>query len=176
VEEETRFTSSQFPQEEFMTSISTSTSRYITTPVLYIAATVCLAVLLTACQSPDEKVVEAKEKVTNATQDLKEATREVRAQWQENWLTFKRDNDKDIAANERRIIELRKEVTNANTRYRATYTARIDELERGNNELRDRVNNCRDEGDERWKTFKRDTQRTMDTLKSTLSHMTIKNG
>jgi Zn-dependent M32 family carboxypeptidase len=159
-----------------MTTISRSTSREVATLMRYITASVCLAILLSACQTPEQKVVEAKEKVTDATQDLKEATREVRAQWQEDWLTFKRDNDKDIAANERRIIELRKEVTNINTRYRPTYNARIDELERGNNELRDRVNNCRDEGNERWEAFKRDTQRTMDTLKTTLSSMTIKNG
>ncbi len=159
-----------------MTTISMSTSRYITTPVMYIAATVCLAVLVSACQTPEQKVVEAKESVANANQDLKEAAREVRAQWQENWLTFKRDNDKDIAANERRIIELRKEVNDVDARYRATYSARIDELERGNNELRDRVNNCRDEGDARWEEFKKDTKRNMDDLKSLLSNLTIKNG
>jgi predicted nucleic acid-binding Zn-ribbon protein len=159
-----------------MTATSTLTSHYFTTPVKYLAAGVCLAVLLAACQTPEQKVAETKENVTNAKQDLKEANRDARAQWQEDWLAFKRDNDKDIAANERRIIDLRQQVNGADSRYRATYNARIDELERRNNELRERVNNCRDGEDEKWGEFKENTKRNMDNLKALLGNVTIKNG
>ena len=175
-EEGTWFIHTQFPEEEIVTAISTPTSHYFTTPVKYIAAVVCLAVLLAACQTPEQKVVEAKENVANANQDLKEANRDARAQWQEDWLTFKRENDKDIADNERRIIDLRQQVRGVNTRYGATYNARIDELERRNNELRDRVDNCRDEGDAKWAEFKETAKRNMDNLKLLLSNVTIKNG
>jgi uncharacterized protein involved in exopolysaccharide biosynthesis len=109
-------------------------------------------------------------------QDLKEARREVRAEWQENWLKFKRDNDKAIADNERRIIDLRKEVSGIDTRYRAKYNVRIDELEKKNNELRDRVNNYKDDGDESWEKFKKGMEHDLDDLKSSLKNTAIKNG
>jgi hypothetical protein len=91
------------------------------------------------------------------------------------WLEFKRENDTDIAENERRIIELRKQVGKANTCFRASYNARIYELERRNNELRDRTNNYRDEGDVKWAAFKRGCKRDMHNLKSLLKKTTIKN-
>ncbi len=140
-----------------------------------IATGLCLALVLAACEKPEEKVKEAKNEVAEANQDLKEATREVRAQWQEDWLKFKRDSDEEIAINERRIIQLRKEVNDIDTRYRAKYTTLIDDLERRNNERRDRVNNYKDEGDERWEQFKKDMQRETDDLKSSLGGITIKN-
>ena len=158
-----------------MSTISTSKSSHFIKAVKSIATGVCLAVLLVACQKPEEKVGNAKEKVASANQDLKEAKREARSEWQEAWLKFKRDNDSDIADNERRIMELRKEVSKVNTRYRANYTVRIDTLELRNNELRDRVNNYKDEGDAKWQEFKNDSKRDMDELKSSLKKITIKN-
>jgi hypothetical protein len=52
--------------------------------VTFIATGCCLAVLLVACQKPEEKVENARDKVANAKQDLKEASRDARAQWQED--------------------------------------------------------------------------------------------
>jgi len=158
-----------------MTTIATVKSRYFTNLVKGIATGFCLAVLLVACQQPEKKVENAKEKVADANQDLKEAKREARTEWQEAWLKFKRDNDKDVAENERRIIELRKEVNDVDARDRAKYTIRVDELERRNNDFRDRVNNTKDEGDVRWEEFKKDMKHDMDDLKSSLKTITIKN-
>ncbi len=143
--------------------------------VKFIATGFCLAILLVACQKPEAKVENAKEKIADANQDLKEAKREARAEWQENWLKFKRDNDEEIASNERRILELRKDVKDVDARYRGKYNTRIDELEHRNNDLRDRVNNYKDAGDERWEEFKKDMKRDMDDLRSSLKNVTIKN-
>jgi len=159
-----------------MNTIAASKPRYFTNSVKFIATAVCMAFLLVACQEPEQKVEDARDKVTNAKQDLKEATREARVAWQEAWLKFKGDNDTEIAANERRIIELRKDVSKLNTRYRAKYNVRIDELEKRTNELRDRVNNYKDEGDVKWEEFKKATKRDMDDLTSSLKEITIKNG
>ncbi len=145
------------------------------TLVQSVAALFCLSFLISACQKPEEKVDNAREKVADANQDLKEAKREARAEWQEDWLKFKRDNDEDIASNERRILELRKDVNDVDARYRAQYNNRIDELEHRNNELRERVNNYRDSGDERWEEFKKDMKRDMDDLHTSLKNVIVKN-
>src|SRR5512141_1306026 len=111
-----------------MNTIATSKAPYFTNSVKFIATAVFLTFLLVACQNPEQKVEDARDKVTNANQDLKEATREARTAWQEAYLKFKGDNDTEIAANERRIIELRKDVSNLDERYRSNYNVRIDEL------------------------------------------------
>jgi hypothetical protein len=171
----TRFTCSPFIRGGFMRTIAAPKSCSFTNSVKFIAAVVCLTVLLVACHKPEEKSESAIESGANANQDLKKATREVRPAWQEAWLMFKRENDTDIAENELRIIELRKQVGKANTRFRASYNARIDELERRNNELRNRIDNYRDEGDAKWVAFKNGSKRDMDNLKSLLKKTTIKN-
>ena len=165
----------QYQCGEFMITISTFTSHDFTGLIKATVTGCCLAVLLAACQQREEKVENAKDKVTSANQDLKEAKRESRTEWQEDWVNFKRENDSAIADIERRIIELRKEVTAVDMPYRDRYTVRIDKLENRKNELRDRVNSCTDEGDARWSDFKKDMKRDMDDLRASLKSITVKN-
>jgi hypothetical protein len=138
-------------------------------------AGVLTTVVLIGCQDPQGKVDTAREKIADGKQDLKEAKREVRAEWQEDWLKFKSDNDKDIADNERRIIILRKEVKDIDVRNREKYTVSIDALEKRNNGSRDRINQCKDEGDAQWGEFKKDIKRDMDDISTSLKNITIKN-
>jgi hypothetical protein len=126
-----------------------------------------------ACQTPADKVDTAKVDVATANQDLKDAKREVRADWQEEWLTFKRANDTAIAENERRFIELRGKAKDVALSGRAAYTGRIDACERRNNEIRDRVNNYKDEGDAGWQVFKKAIGRDMDDLKTSCQNIMI---
>jgi hypothetical protein len=125
----------------------------------------CCSFLLMACQTPSEKINNAKVEVATANQDLKDARREVRADWQEEWLTFKRGNDTAIAENERRFIELRGKTKDVAVRDRTSYAGRIDACEVRNNELRDRVNSYKDGGDASWQEFKKTVGRDMDELK-----------
>ena len=158
-----------------MTTNSFFTSRDFRNAMTATVTCCCLAVLLAACQQREDKVDNAKDKVISANQDLKEAKRESRTEWQEDWVNFKRENDSAIADNERRIIELRKEVNAVDLRYRDQYTVNIDKLEIRKNELRDRVNSATDEGDVRWTDFKKDMKRDMDDLKASLKSITVKN-
>lgn len=148
-----------------MNGISTPGPRYFMQPAKYIVASMCCAFLLMSCQTPADKVDNAKVDVATANQDLKDAKREVRADWQEDWLAFKRTNDTAIAENERRFIELRAKTKDIDARDRATYAGRIDACERRNNEIRDRVNSYKDDGDAGWQEFKKSVGRDMDDLK-----------
>lgn len=156
-----------------MNALSIPHSRYIMQPVKYIVTSMCCAVLLMGCQTPSDKVDNAKVDVANANQDLKDARREVRADWQEEWLEFKRTNDASIAENERRFIELRGKAKDVNARERAAFTGRIDACERRNNDIRDRVNNYKDEGDAGWQVFKKAIGRDMDDLKVSCKNIMI---
>jgi hypothetical protein len=120
-----------------------------------------------SCQTPADKVDTAKVDVAKANQDLKEAKREVRADWAEEWLNFKRTNDTAIAENERSFIDLRGKVKHVEMRSRAAYAGRIDAAERRNNEIRDRVNGYKDEGEVAWQDFKKSVEHDMADLKVT---------
>jgi len=111
--------------------------------------------------------------VANANQDLKDARREVRADWQEEWLAFKRTNDMAIAENERRFIELRSKAIDVDLTSRAAYTGRIDACERRNNDIRDRVNNYKDEGVAEWQIFKKAIGRDIDDLNMSCQNIMI---
>lgn len=159
--------------------VDTARSRHFTNAVKFIATGLCLALLLIECQKPAERSKRsgtAIEDVASLNQGGREASKEVRPAWQEAYRKFKRQNDIDIAENERRIIELRKNVGNASMRFRTSYTLRIDELERRNNELRDRTDNYRGQGDAKWAAFMYSSKRDMDKLKSLLKKTIIKNG
>jgi hypothetical protein len=169
------FKGSQHSRGGFMSTNSQFTSRYFTNAVQVAVVGCCLAVLLASCQQREAKVENAKESVIDATQDLKEAKREARTEWQEAWVKFKGDFDKEIAGNERRIIDLRKEVNAIDMRYRDRYTVLIDKLESRNNDLRLRVNNITDEGDAKWEEFTKAMERDMDDVKLSLKNITVKN-
>lgn len=147
-----------------MNSLSISGSRHFMQPAMYVVASMCCAFLLMSCQTPADKVDNAKVEVATANQDLKDARREVRADWQEDWLAFKRANDTAVADHERRFIELRAKAKDVDVRDRTAYADRIDACERRNNEIRDRVNTYKDEGDARWQEFKTSVGRDMDDL------------
>jgi hypothetical protein len=154
---------------------STMHSRNMANLLLFGATAACVAILLSGCQQRESKIEIAQTKVTSAAQDLKEVKREVRADWQESWLSFKRESDMEIAANERSIIDLRREVTTVRKGLRDSFTARIDDIERRNTELRNRVNEYKDDGDEKWELFKKAVRRDMDNLNATRVKIVVRN-
>jgi hypothetical protein len=100
-----------------MTTIPKLKSSYVKILATVVSTGFCLSILMISCQKPAEKVEAAKDNIADAKQNLKEAKTEARAEWQEDWLKEKRDNDKETAVNERRIIDLRKEVNGVDMRY-----------------------------------------------------------
>lgn len=144
----------------------------------------CLLALIAGCSQRAEQkvadakgeVLDAKENMAEATQDLHDATQEARAEWKASWVSFKNDFDKDLADNEASIATLRAEVAGIDGSYQSKYNEIIDEAERKNNELKDRVNNYKDEGDAKWELFKTDATRDLDDLKAAIKNISITNG
>lgn len=141
-----------------------------------LALTACCLMGIAACTSTERKVTNAEAKAAEADQDLNEVSRDARADWQEDWLAFKRDINVDISKNERRIMELRAEVALIDAEYRGKYNTRINDAERRNFELRDRVNNYYDQGDQKWAVFKTDVRQDFDDLATSIGTITVSNG
>jgi hypothetical protein len=109
----------------------------------------------------------------DANQVLKEANREAHSEWQEDWLTFKQDMDKVVSENERRILDLRAEVARVDARYQDGYNTRIDQVERRNSDLRNRVANYKNHGDSDWNAFKTSIRQDFDDLGASIRDITV---
>lgn len=141
-----------------------------------ILTSVCgVAIILACSHQPGADLEQTKPGHLFARQEMKAAAKRARPEWLENWLKFKQENDKDVVSNERRIDDLRKEVGALDSVHRGTYNDRIGECERKNTDLRDRVNNCKDEGDAKWGEFKKKVKQDMDDLNSSLKNFTVRN-
>ena len=138
-------------------------------------AACCLTIVAAACNSSEQKVASARDNVAAANQDLNEASRDARVAWQEDWVKFKGEINEDLSKNERRILDLRAEVAKLDTQYQEQYTTRINDAERRNVELRDRVNNYQDQGDEKWAVFKTDVRQDFDDLEVTIRNIDVRN-
>lgn len=108
--------------------------------------------ILSACESKEEKVIDAKVNVQNAHQKLKEAERSLNAEYP----AFKTDGELRIAENEKKIARLRAELSRpGNHPLDGARKRKIDELEHRNADLRSRLYGYEKERSD-WESFKRE--------------------
>jgi DNA repair ATPase RecN len=123
---------------------------------LIIAGIGCMTgLLLTSCQSKEQKVENAREDVIDANADLRKAQMEYR-EAQEDKL---RENDRMLEDYRTRAAEQKAEM-------REDYNTRVNELERRNKEMRTRLDtyNDNDNDNTKWESFKREFNHDMEEL------------
>jgi cell shape-determining protein MreC len=127
---------------------------------IVIAVIGCMAgVILSSCQSKEQKVEHAEENVTKANEDLREAQTE-----------FKNEAEITIRENENEIKMYRDNLKDQKVADKENYERRIDSLERQNEEMRRKLNEYNGEGqtNERWESFKREFNHDMEGLKNSI--------
>lgn len=108
--------------------------------------------ILSACESKEAKVQDAKENVQKAHQELKEAEKSLNAEYP----AFKTDADIRIAENEKKIARLREELSRPGTHpLDGARKRKIDQLEQRNADLRSRLYGYEKERSD-WESFKRE--------------------
>lgn len=125
-----------------------------------------------ARQEGQQEVTEQQRDVQEAAQELNEAQQQARAEWKTDYLGFKREMVNEIADNERLILEKRQDAVNA--AHQDTYNSALAEAERHNNELRDRLNNVTDQGDEVWTKFKDDFRTEVNNVEEAIKKIDVK--
>lgn len=126
-----------------------------------------VSTVLTSCSSPDEKVEDAQENVENASQDLDEAKEDYR----NAYAKFQMDANETMTANEAGIVELKEKAKTVKKEEREDYERAIVVLEKRNEAMRARVRDYKDEGNEKWESFKREFKHDMDELNQSLKDL-----
>jgi hypothetical protein len=88
--------------------------------------------------------------------------------------TFKKQTSDKISANNQIISNLRVKLKHATKETKAGYEKAVDELDRKNGELKKKMEVYKAEGKEKWKIFKTDFGKDMDTLDNEFKKLTAK--
>ena len=129
---------------------------------IYYTAVLAIAggCIFSSCQSKTERENEANKKVQDAKEELKEVKKELNAEFP----AFKTDAENKIAANDKRIAELREKINRpGKAPFDGLRKKRIDELEEKNAQLRSRLYGYEKERSD-WESFKREFNNDMEGM------------
>lgn len=129
-------------------------------------------------QEPDKKsekarenLKEAKSDVVDAKQDLKEAQKDSVSDYQ----SFKTDSELKIKDNEKSIADLKVKSSKINAANKATYQKKVSELEQKNAKLKSNLADYKDEGPDKWTSFKTEFNHDMNELGKAIKDFTVNN-
>lgn len=128
-------------------------------------------VFFTSCNSPEEKLDASQENVEDAQQNLDEA----KAEYADQYNKFKLESDEKITANEKIIAELKEYSKTKKTETRIAYDKSIADLEARNQAMRVKVGIYKEEGNEKWQSFKLEFNHDMNELGEALKDLTKDN-
>jgi uncharacterized lipoprotein YajG len=134
--------------------------------------------IFTGCVSPSQKlenaeenVIDAKKAVLDAQSDLNQAHQDSITEYQ----LFKIESENRIIANEKSIEELRVKIVSANKENKVLYETKLAELQKRNSDLKIKLDNYKEDGTDKWQTFKTEFKSDMDELGKAFAGFTISN-
>lgn len=126
---------------------------------------------MSSCNSAAEKVSDAKEEVQEAQQDLNEANQN----YAEQYSKFKIETDAKISANDQMIADLKTYSNAKKKEAKMEYDNAIMEMEQKNNEMKAKMENYKEEGNDNWNAFKEEFNHDMNEIGESLKSLTEKN-
>ncbi len=141
-----------------------------------LASFATVAVFFTSCDNNNnkygsERAEDAAEELRDAKKDLDEAQREYTIKYND----FKREMDNKITENDKAIAALKADVRERNAEAKVNWNNAVNDLERKNQSLKDRINDYKVDGNANWEEFKREFNHDMDRLGEALKDMTQNN-
>jgi F0F1-type ATP synthase membrane subunit b/b' len=127
--------------------------------------------ILTSCNSSAEKVEKAKDNVEVAKEDLDQAKED----YNEEYAKFKLESEQEVTANDVRIAELKADINKVKKDVKVQYEATIASLEQKNEEMKTKMRDYKESGNENWQSFKREFNHDMDELGQALKDITKNN-
>jgi predicted HicB family RNase H-like nuclease len=126
------------------------------------------AVLITGCGKTSEQEVEgAKENFEGVKQDLKDA----KTAYLEEWQAFKKEAEKKISANQMRIDAFKTKMEKTGAKVKGKYDNEVAILEQKNQNLKNKLDEYKDDGQSKWKEFKTNFNKDMDAIGKTMTDL-----
>lgn len=130
------------------------------------------ATIFSSCNTPEKQVEQASANVEEATENVQAAQEELKEakteeqMANEEWMTYKEEQEAKIRENEDMIAVYRE--MEKDSKYKAKYRKKIDELEQKNKEMKIRIGEYKRSTKEKWDAFKREFSHDMEELGSSL--------
>jgi glutamate synthase domain-containing protein 2 len=125
-----------------------------------VALVFAVSVAFYGCNSPAQKVENAKDNVDQAKEDLDKANREYQAEIE----NFRKETAERMAINEQLIAALKVKIANEKYENKVLYNKKIEELEKKNRDMKKRADEFQDNGQDKWVSFKTEFNHDMDEL------------
>jgi len=138
-------------------------------------ATLMVGTILTGCQSSVQKVENAKDKVQDAKDNVVIAKQELNQALADSIQQFKKESAEKISRQESSIADFRARIAKEKKANRAKYEKKLAELEQKNSDLKKKLDDYKDEGQDKWTSFKTEFTHDMDGLGNALKSFTVKN-
>jgi cell shape-determining protein MreC len=127
--------------------------------------------IFSACNTSAEKVENAQNKVTEANEDLNKAEDNYAADVKK----FRKESEEKIADNEMRIAECTASLEREKNEATQADKVKVAELEQKNRDLRKRMDNYQENGNENWQSFKREFDHDINELAISLRDISKNN-
>ncbi|MBL0174337.1 MAG: hypothetical protein IPP94_03560 [Ignavibacteria bacterium] len=143
-----------------------------TASLILLACTLCVMGMLSAgCRGDSEKIDEARDNVREANATAGEAAAELHLAIQDSIRQFRTDAEAKIADYEKAIAEYKVKISREKKQNRARYERNLAVVEQKNKELKVKLNEYSEDGQDAWRSFKSEFSRDMDDLGTALSNM-----
>lgn len=127
--------------------------------------------LLAGCNSPAQKLENAREDAAAANKKLETANEEYLA----DLKSYRQATAERIAANDESIARFKLRIANEKKETRDEYNKKIIALEQKNSDNKKRLDDYKTEGKANWEIFKTEFSRDMDELGTAIRNLTTNN-
>ncbi|MFO7668649.1 MAG: hypothetical protein R6W31_03235 [Bacteroidales bacterium] len=147
--------------------------------ILFLSGILFLSVTIPyGCQPSATKMEAAEDQVQEDRKDLAESKADLYRATQDsifNYQQFKIDADQKIIAQEKKIADLKARIENESKEVNDDYNKKLAELENKNSELKKKLADYEDDGQDKWKDFKKEFDHDMDNLGKAYKDLTVDN-
>ena len=146
---------------------------------LLLASILFLTLSITqACQSSAKKVENAEDNVLDAKKDLNESQNDLviaRNDSINDYMLFKKEAEMKIIAQEKNIADFKARIAKEKKEVKADYQKKLTDLENKNTDLKKNLADLKDDGQNKWISFKKEFNHDMDELGQALKDLTVEN-
>lgn len=135
------------------------------------AAIVFAGTVSTSCKPSASKTENAQQDLNEAKLELKQANEDYQIEIND----YRQETAEKISDNDRIIADFKVKIKHEKKDAKSAYEEKIAQLEQKNKELKQKMDDYRADGKEKWETFKTEFNHDMDELGRAFKDLTIKN-